>query len=297
MTRPDHWRHDRSHFYKYMTCDTAAAVLKNRTLKWSPASAFNDPFDMQFDLHLDFDEERLVKKCKQDFRDSIFSARSFDPDIGLGNLLARLREIGPRLPAAELDRYIEAAVRLAIKSVGPDMDAMHSNLREHFARYKVLCLSERNDSILMWSHYAANHTGVAIRFACLEETDSSWTVAKPIRYCEQMPRFVDEEELRALITGQAELRREAIVERTIFSKAQEWHYEREWRVYRPSEHTAVEFLEFDPPELSAVYFGCRSSKEDRETISAAVLNINPGAKLFSAVKSEREFALEFETIN
>jgi hypothetical protein len=50
--RPDHWKHDRDHFYKYMTSSTAKVVLKNRSLKWSPASAFNDPFDMQFDLHL-----------------------------------------------------------------------------------------------------------------------------------------------------------------------------------------------------------------------------------------------------
>lgn len=219
MTRPDHWKHNRDCFYKYMSCDTAHAVLINRTLKWSPASAFNDPFDMQFDLHLDFDEERLVQRCKQDFKDAILGRRGFEPRIGLGNVLSQI--LGPRMPAAELDSFIEMAVRLAIKNAGPDIGAMHSHVREHFGRYKVLCLSERNDSILMWSHYAANHTGVAIQFACLEETDSSWTVAQPIKYCERMPRFVDEEELRGLISGQAELRREAIVERTIFSKAQD----------------------------------------------------------------------------
>lgn len=297
MTRPDHWKHDRSCFFKYMTCETADAVLRNRTLKWSPASAFNDPFDMQFDLHLDFDEERLVEKCKQDFKDTILGRRGFEPHIGLGNVLSRLQIVGPRMPAAELDSDIELAIRLAIKSIAPDIGAMHSDLRLHFGRYKVLCLSERNDSILMWSHYAANHTGVAIRFACLEETDSSWSVAEPIKYCERMPRFVDEEELRALITGQAELRRETIVERTIFSKAQDWQYEREWRVYRPSEHTEVEFLEFNSPELSAIYFGCRTSQEDRKKVSAAALAINPNVALFSASKSEREFALEFKRID
>lgn len=251
---------------------------------------------MQFDLHLDFDEERLVEKCKQDFKDTILGRRGFVPRIGMGNVLSRLQIVGPRMPAAELDSFIEMAARLAIKNAGPSMGAMHSNLREHFGRYKVLCLSERNDSILMWSHYAANHTGVAIQFACLEETDSSWTIAQPIKYCERMPRFVDEEELRALITGQAEPHREAIVERTIFSKAHDWQYEREWRVYRPSDHTAIEFLEFNAPELSAIYFGCQSSKEDRERISTAALAINPSAKFLLAKKSEREFALEFDLI-
>ncbi|MDH2404280.1 DUF2971 domain-containing protein [Bradyrhizobium sp. SSUT18] len=297
MTRPDHWKHDRNYFYKYMTCDTADAVLRNRSLKWSPASAFNDPFDMQFDLHLDFDEESLVRKCGRDFKEIIFGGRDFNPSVGLGNVLSRLQVIGPRMPTIELDSYIEMAIRMAIKSVAPDMKSMHTDLRNHFGRYKVLCLSERNDSILMWSHYAANHTGIAIRLACLEETDSSWAVAQPIKYCERMPRFVDEEELRALISGQAELRREAIVERTIFTKAEDWRYEREWRVYRPSEHTAAEYLEFNPPELSAIYFGCRTPEEAREKISALALTINPDVQLFSAFKSEREFALELEQIN
>jgi hypothetical protein len=67
--RPRHWRHDRDHFYKYMSISTAKAVLGNRSLKWSPASDFNDPFDMQFDLHLDFDADELVHICKEDTKD------------------------------------------------------------------------------------------------------------------------------------------------------------------------------------------------------------------------------------
>lgn len=167
--------------------------------------------------------------------------------------------------------------------------------RKHFSVYKVLCLSERNDSILMWSHYAENHTGVVLRLACLEETDSSWTVAMPINYTDRMPRFVDQQELRDLITGQAKPRRELIVERTIFSKAQDWRYEMEWRVYRPSTATSDEFLEFNPRELSAVYLECRTSIADRDEISALAQAINPAVQIFNSKKSEREFRLEFDS--
>jgi hypothetical protein len=130
--RPEHWKHDRDHFYKYMSGSTAKIVLKNRSLKWSPASAFNDPFDMQFDLHLDFDEEKLVAQCKQDFREILFRGRGFEPAIGLGNLLSRLQTITSVMPPAELDQIIDAAIRLAIKAIGPDMTAMHANLAEAF---------------------------------------------------------------------------------------------------------------------------------------------------------------------
>ena len=294
--RPDHWKHDRDGFYKYMSCETAATVLKNRSLKWSPASAFNDPFDMQFDLHLDFDEDDLVAQCKCDFREILSGGGDFHPEIGMGNLLSELKAAAASIPAPDLENFVEMAVRLAIKATAPDIADMHVNLRRHFGRYKVLCLSERNDSILMWSHYANNHTGIVLRLACLEETDSSWAVAQPINYCEAMPRFLDPDELRALITGRAEPRREAIVERTIFSKALEWQYEREWRVYRPSDTTDVEFLKFNAPEISAVYFGCRATEAAQQEISALALSINPAAKLFGVRKSESQFALEFEPL-
>jgi hypothetical protein len=295
--KPDHWAHDRDYFYKYMNCSAAKAVLTNRTLKWSPASTFNDPFDMQFDLHLDFDADELVARCKEDFKDILLGRRNFEPSVGLGNVLARLQVIAPRVPATKLDRFVEDSLRLVVNNVPADMVPMHNQLREHFGTYKILCLSERNDSLLMWSHYADQHRGIVCRLACLEETDSSWSVAKPINYTEKMPRFVNQQELRDLITGQADLRRESIAERTIFSKAMDWQYEKEWRVYIPTKTMNDEFLNFHTNELTAVYFGCRIADIDREEIAKLARSINPAVRLFAAAKARRDFAIEFEPFN
>jgi hypothetical protein len=296
-SRPDHWAHDRDLFYKYLNCHAAKAVLTNRTLKWSPALSFNDPFDMQFDLHLDFDPSEVVTLCKQDFADILLGRRTFEAGVGLGKVLSRLKVIAPKVPAAKLDHFIEDSLRLVMDNRPTDMAAMHDELRQHFGTYKVLCLSKRNESLLMWSHYADHHKGVVLRLACLEETDSSWTVARPMHYVDKMPRFVNQEELRSLITGQADLRREAIAERTIFTKALDWQYEKEWRVYRPSKTIEDESLNFHLPELSAVYFGCKISHSDRDEIAALARSINPTVELFTSKKSEREFAIEFHKIS
>ena len=94
------------------------------------------------------------------------------------------------MPADEMEGFIEIAVRSGIESAKPDMATMHADLRKHFGQYKVLCLSERNDSILMWSHYAVNHTGIVIRFSCLEETERqrlteycTFRLARPSSVC------------------------------------------------------------------------------------------------------------------
>ena len=69
MPRPQHWTHQRTDFFKYMSFDTAKAVLTNQQLRWSPASLFNDPFDLQFDLHLDYDRDGVIKAAKKDLWD------------------------------------------------------------------------------------------------------------------------------------------------------------------------------------------------------------------------------------
>ena len=49
--------HDKKHFYKYMSTETAFLVLRNRNFKYSSPILFNDPFDIQTELLFDFDKE------------------------------------------------------------------------------------------------------------------------------------------------------------------------------------------------------------------------------------------------
>lgn len=294
--RPSHWRHDRDFFFKYTSVAAARAILQMRKLKWSPASTFNDPFDMQFDLHVEFDEGNLLNTCKSDFTEIVLGAREFDSEIGLGSLLSSIRNAASRIPVAVLDGFIDDSLKLTIQNIPRDMTAMHAHLRAHFSKYKVLCLSARNDSILMWSHYADHHRGAVLQFSCLEEPDSSWSIAEPIVYSERMPRFVEEQELRDLITGRAKPNNDLIVKRTIFSKAKDWEYENEWRVYLPSANSDVEFMSFNPPELTGIYFGCRSSETERNELLSLAKEINPSLSAFHAKKSEREFFLKFDKL-
>ena len=41
--RPKHWSHDRKHFYKYMTAETAKTVLQNGTLRLVASKSFQRP--------------------------------------------------------------------------------------------------------------------------------------------------------------------------------------------------------------------------------------------------------------
>ena len=50
---------DDARFLKYMSCATGKIVLQNRTLRWATPGTLNDPYDAQFDLHIDVDRQQL----------------------------------------------------------------------------------------------------------------------------------------------------------------------------------------------------------------------------------------------
>ena len=48
----------------------------------------------------------------------------------------------------------------------------------------ILCLSERRDDILMWSHYASSHCGVCLEF---DTKRMPFEKAGAVNYCEKYP--------------------------------------------------------------------------------------------------------------
>jgi hypothetical protein len=82
----------------------------------------------------------------------------------------------------------------------------------------------------------------------------------------------------------------------VYTKAIDWAYEKEWRVWLGrgmSKEDACEDLPFDPEELEAVYFGCRMTAEDRLDFTALIADRYPHAKIIQAQKAKNEFRLVF----
>ncbi len=52
---------DDGYYYKYVTADTAISILKNETVRFSDPRKFNDPFDTQIELRINFDFKKFNK--------------------------------------------------------------------------------------------------------------------------------------------------------------------------------------------------------------------------------------------
>lgn len=93
----------------------------------------------------------------------------------------------------------------------------------------IACLSELDDSLLMWAHYANNHRGMCVEYELLEINKQLKFTPVPIIYSEERVCF------NSLNLSEIEKDTTKIFIESLTSKSPEWNYEKEWRTVRPDE--------------------------------------------------------------
>jgi len=145
--------------------------------------------------------------------------------------------------------------------------------------YGVLALSELNNNILMWSHYADKHRGICIEF---ERTDTNelgnWDYCLPVLYQQELPSFEP-----------LELEDSKAVTQALSTKGEYWEYEREWRIltYKSNKHFPL------PGDIKSVIFGLNMPQKKREEI---VSLLGHTVRYFEAIRSKRYFALDISLV-
>jgi len=121
---------------------------------------------------------------------------------------------------------------------------------------KFCCFSSRNDSILMWSHYANQHKGI-----CVEYNFDQYHLKNslyPVHYSEQVTDI-----------GSYLVRKEPsmiVPVLAVVQKALDWQYEKEWRL--AITHGIMDKNFIYSPRPVAIYMGARIAAEDREKVMA-----------------------------
>jgi hypothetical protein len=280
-----------------MSADTAKIVLRNGTLRWSSPVLFNDPFDVQFDLHIEYDRQRVAERAMQAIVDGYMGRTPIDPKNDLGILLKFMRDNAPGLTEEKLREKLGPGFFEGMDRAEKLIPETHEKFRAVVADMKLLCLSEVYDSILMWAHYGREHTGAVLELKCVAQLDSAWGAARPVRYEKNMPLLIDEDKLVAMMSGVGVLADDRLFENSVFVKAAEWSYEKEWRLagFRDKAKLTEDFG-FSPEELSGVYLGCRMSDADKKEIIGIVAEGFPNAAVHEGKKSHRRFAVEFTRV-
>jgi Protein of unknown function (DUF2971) len=282
-------------FFKYVSRETAKAVLSNNTLRWFSPFLFNDPFDIQFDLHVEVNREAVKSKALHLLWHLIHSDKPAPNENVLGKAIAARRNTLRKVPFQEFQIKVGNLIDSGLDELSNILlPEFHQTMRNVYGLAKILCFSEIDDNILMWSHYAEQHRGLVLKFRHME--DSAWGAAMPVIYTKEMPRLVEEDDLINMLGGQFSIDPVEVAQRTVYTKALDWAYEREWRIWfgrGRSKGDAYEDLPFDPEELEAVYFGCGMAAENRRDFAALIAERYPHAAIIQAQKARNEFRLIF----
>jgi hypothetical protein len=290
--------------YKYVSPKTALIVLSNHTLRWSSPLHFNDPFDMRLDLFELFDSKihykktynEVIKLIKSDKPIPNYQSTKF---LEIFENLRQLYKSG-QTSLARLESELEPLLKNQFKMLHATYKNQNDNIINRAKKTGVLCLSETHNNLLMWAHYAQNHSGVVIGIRCrVGELRNEFSMCLPVQYTKKMPYISRYNILDPNFKIQIEENAIDAHTNMVYTKSIDWEYEKEWRITKTLENINNGFddVPLNPIIIESIYLGCNISPQDKRNITELVQrNKYKSTNLYQAVKSASEYSLLFDLI-
>jgi hypothetical protein len=238
-------------------------TIWRRLIRFSRASAFNDPWDCKPSFFVPEDRgelERLVRYMQA-------ASEKHTPEMASAEREARVRH------------YLEhpCELRSDLASASAEMWAQMD------WRYRIYCLSARPDSQLMWGHYADHHRGVCLEF---NVRTPDFSLAIQVDYNAAYPNFslADDKDLSPFHT-----------------KSSDWAYEQEYRLIAQEESEALRpntlmtrdgFFQFSERALVSIIIGASASDDTRREVSE--LARGSGSLVRTAMRVPHRYELIFD---
>lgn len=247
--------------YKYFKYNNewTQRIFKNNEIYFAAPKDFNDPFD---------------SVMKFEYPKSPAERERF---------LLWVRENYPHILGATTERQITETVRK-----GDDISYMETVCEELAYQMQnenaVFCMTEKKDNILMWAHYADQHTGFCLEF---ENDNPFFSRVRPVIYRRCLPK---EDLVKFLMSSSINP-----LPLYLVTKAEDWAYEKEWRLAEPG--TQPGQRKYPPESLMGVIFGCRTDDKNREQIKQWCRERDPRPILYKAKEKRSEFGLDIIPIS
>jgi hypothetical protein len=152
----------------------------------------------------------------------------------------------------------------------------------------VTCFSERNDNLLMWSHYADGYKGLCLEFAT---TFEAFSKVRKVKYEDSFPTMGPPLPSSADNFDQWRKASSPDYANLLCTKSKDWGYEEEWRAFHNEVNTEYHY----PPEcLTGVYFGPKIEPVWIEIVCLILLGQNKSVKFWRGKLSTTGFKVLFE---
>jgi len=231
--------------YKYQAItEYSVDALAKRNWWFSSPLSFNDPFEFRL-LIPDADSIEKVKhidKIKRNLAEYIIKEKVIDTGKKYSTGEEEIDEV-----LAHVNQFFsdEKLVKMTVERYQGDLYSLG-----------VVSLTENNDDILMWSHYANFHKGVCFEFD-IDDQERHFFIK--VIYSNDYPEldFENFTDIEKMFTTQ------------LVTKSNHWKYEREWRCIRTSNGLFPYF-----GRLSSIIFGSRITDADKEKIKTVLRGEN-----------------------
>lgn len=272
-TAYDPYRHLPLYLYKYSSFDELEYSLQfflDGSIFCSSPLKFNDPFDSYVKVDYSrFSESSLLKK--------------------LGEIIKHLH---PEFSSSQVQEQAVLEVQAFDKQRLTDKNLLKQVLLNHLEnKIGVYSLSAEKNNILLWSHYAASHTGFVIEFNALYlknflintyGLNNQKRLLLPVTYSHHYKKVdaFSSDYYRALT-------------KAFLTKAKVWSYENEWRIiyYGAANIKMIIPLEIMPDLVNCVVLGSKISIQNESKIASILNKIN--IPIFKAIQSENKYVMEY----
>lgn len=274
--------------YKYIT-EKRLSILGNGLIRFTQPQAFNDPFELK---------PHIYSLASKSFLEDDFN-RNFD---------ASLREVYEKQPIkfkkatpfsvfatlamSKRDGILSSVIEMAKHFTPQIKELVHEGLEKNIG---ILSLTEKDNNLLMWAHYANSHKGLVVefdethRFFNQKKSEKNESMClKKVEYSSQRP---------SLELSQVESINSFLV------KGNAWEYEQEWRMLHPLAE-ADSIIENQPHDIhlfkvpflaiKSVLIGVRATEETRKELTRIIMsNSELGhVKIYEMHIHESQFELE-----
>jgi hypothetical protein len=248
--------------YRYVSCTRAEQILAETTLYFSSPGMFNDPFDCRLRPSFDVPKKDLLAIARQLAQGQFPSAsRQQQRDL--------LRKAQPRIRTDFFEKAYSNWERMVLDNSG------------------ILCLSEKRDDILMWSHYAGGHSGVCLEFK-YDPGEKFLGYALPVHYADEFP----EVSVKQIFDGQQD--HVTFAKMAFLTKSAHWSYEKEWRLIDLV--PGVRKYRFPAELLTGLILGNRMTGEQTHKIRKLAAQWSRPPTMYQAHRKDRQFALDIRSL-
>lgn len=244
--------------YKYENFDAQSLRnLKSQVLYFGSPLGFNDPYDCALTPNfapLSDEEVDAIREYYLQITDT------------------------PPAPRKQLETFTRKQMREMLLRAG---NAAISASIERFLKTRgVACFSERNDDLLMWSHYGGRYKGFALEF---DTSTEPFQKVRQVHYVETPPQLP----LKSMLLDQEY----DPVADLFCTKSKSWAYEQEWRAIHSAAGTEYTY----PAEsLTGIYFGPDIPAQALEIVCLILRGQTEHVRLWRGRRSTSEFCVVFE---